>query len=309
MKSSWVFFSVVLLAVVSFQLHPICFGSGQEISSSVQQQGLRKSYGLYSSLSSFDYHSLEETSATDEKSLAKPSDSSIKEDIPDKYKTKYQEWKKEFLSTEIGRMQWSAFEHNTRFALTITISNENSRGASTGKYKWDDSGKLIAATITLGNDLNEGYPNPIYYPVLNSLLLPEQTREIDGDVLAATKMAHEFGHVNYTAKADPALYQLQGKLIPVYVKIFLSNGRNVDDPRLKDLERQIGGTPVEIWEDREYWGEVNAMLYIRDKMTNNGLRCSIFHKIKQSVNLYAKPYSQRFMEVVQLDNSPNNCGW
>ena len=43
--------------------------------------------------------------------------------------------------------------------------------------------------------------------------------------------------------------------MPQYNKIFLSNGRNANDPRLIELAKQIGGTPVEIWEDREYWGK------------------------------------------------------
>src|SRR5882724_5604017 len=34
----------------------------------------------------------------------------IKEEIPDKYKDRYLEWKSEFLSTDTGRNQWSAYE-------------------------------------------------------------------------------------------------------------------------------------------------------------------------------------------------------
>ena len=55
-------------------------------------------------------------------------------------------------------------------------------------------------------------------------------------------------------------YKLENRLIPVYNQIQLSNGHNVSDPRLVDLARQMGGTPVEIWEDREYWGETNDVL-------------------------------------------------
>ena len=40
-----------------------------------------------------------------------------------------------------------------------------------------------------------------------------------------------------------------------------------------ELASQMGGTPVTIWEDREYWGETNAMLYLRDRITENGMRC------------------------------------
>jgi hypothetical protein len=78
----------------------------------------------------------------------------------------------------------------------------------------------------LGVRLDEGYPNPIYFPVMNSLVPTESSNRIDGNTLAATKIAHEFGHVKRTSQVDSAVYQLQTQLIPQYNKIFLSNGRN-----------------------------------------------------------------------------------
>lgn len=233
----------------------------------------------------------------------------IREDIPDKYKARYQEWKKEFLATEMGRGQWELFEQRANFTLKIVISRDNKRGAGTGHYEWDDAGKLVAATITLGSSLDRGYPNPIYYPVMNSLTPQESSNGLDGDILAATKIAHEFGHLTRTADSDPTLYQLQTQLMPAYNKILMSNGRNTGDPQLLDLARQMGGTPVEIWEDREYWGETNAMLYLRDRFTEDGQRCQLFHRIKQRVDLYAKGYSERFLKIAQSTASPNHCGW
>ena len=233
----------------------------------------------------------------------------IKEDVADKFKARYQRWKDVFLSTDTGKQQWATYSHNNNLTLTITMTDDNSNGASTGKYKWDSSGQLVAATITLGTHIDEGFPNPIYYPVMNSLSLPEQYRKIDQDILAATKIAHEFGHVNRTTKIDAAVYQRQIQLIPVYNKIFLSNGRNITDPKLVDLAKQLGGTPVEIWEDREYWGETNAMLYIRDKFTDDGLRCSVFSRIKRSLDLYAKGYEGRFFDIVQSTPQSNRCRW
>src|ERR1041384_5535869 len=108
-----------------------------------------------------------------------------------------------------------------------------------------------------------------YFPVMNSLISTESYVPISGNTLAATKIAHEFGHVIRTAQVDSHLYQLQGQLIPQYNKIFLSNGRKAGDPKLEDLAQQMGGTPVTIWEDREYWGETNAMLYLRDRITSD----------------------------------------
>ena len=47
--------------------------------------------------------------------------SGIKEEISDKYKKRYEEWKSEYFSTEAGRNQWEIYEHKKRFLLTIRI--------------------------------------------------------------------------------------------------------------------------------------------------------------------------------------------
>jgi len=233
----------------------------------------------------------------------------IKEEIPAKYAARYGEWKKEFLSTDAGRSQWASYQNNSHFTLIITVSRDNAEGATTGNYKWNSAGQLIAATITLGMRLDAGYPNPIYFPVMNSLVPTESSYRIDGSTLAATKLAHEFGHVNRTGKVDALLYQLQSQLMPQYNKIFLSNGRDANDPRLVDLARQLGGTPVEIWEDREYWGEANAMVYLRDRFAEDSLRCMLFNRIRHSVDMYAKGYESRFEEIAQATPSTKSCGW
>ncbi len=233
----------------------------------------------------------------------------IKEEVPTKYAARYQDWKREFLATEAGRNQWASYEHNPNFTLTIAVSRENAEGATTGRYRWNDSGQLIAATIMLGVRLDEGYPDPIYFPVMSSLVSTESINRIKGSTLAATKLAHEFGHVIRTAKADATAYQLQTLLIPQYNKIFFSNGRNENDPRLIELAAKIGGTPVQIWEDREYWGEANAMLYLRDRFTEDSMRCSIFSRIRHSVDLYAKSYEPRFIEVARATPNQRPCGW
>jgi hypothetical protein len=243
-----------------------------------------------------------------EKRSASDQGKGIIEDIPEKYATRYQNWKREFLSTEAGRQQWALYQGNPRFTLKISISRDNAEGATTGNYEWN-AGRLVAATITLGTRLDAGYPNPIYFPVMNSLGPTESFDRVSGVTLAATKIAHEFGHVNRTAKVDQVLYQLQGQLMPEYNRIFLSNGRNANDPRLIELASRIGGTPVEIWEDREYWGEANAMVYLRDRITEESLRCPLFTRIRRSVDLYARSYEMRFLEVVQASPSQKMCGW
>jgi hypothetical protein len=235
--------------------------------------------------------------------------SGIREDVPNKYLVHYHQWKEEFLSTEVGRQEWAFYANNPHFNLTIQISPENPEGATTGNYKWNEAGELVAATITLGTRLNLGFPDPVYFPVMNSLLPTDTSYQIDGNTLAAAKLAHEFGHVNRTGKVDPTLYQLQGQLIPQYNKIFLGNGRDSKDPHLVDLATRMGGTPVEVWEDREYWGETNAMLFLSDRFAENSFRCLLFSRIKRSINMYAKGYEQRFLNIAQSAPSPNRCGW
>jgi hypothetical protein len=256
-----------------------------------------------------DYHGAIETSAPPAAKLPPGDSGGIREVVPAKYVARYQHWKQEFLTTETGRQQWAFYQNNPDFTLTLVITNENPEGGNTGDYKWNQEGKLVAATITLGCRLDLGIPNPVYFPVMNSLLPTETTRNTSGETLAATKIAHEFGHVNRTARGDSVLYQLQIQLMPQYNRIFLSNGRDAGDPRLIELAGKMGATPVEIWEDREYWGETNAMLYLRDRFADDGFRCLLFSRIKRSVDLYAREYEERFLNIAQSTPSGRRCGW
>jgi hypothetical protein len=256
-----------------------------------------------------DYHAANATTLEPVGTSSANAPGGIREEIPGNYLARYRQWKKEFLATETGRQQWASYQNSANFTLTVVVSRDNPEGGTTGNYKWNEAGELVAATITLGSRLDAGVPNPVYFPVMNSLLPTETTHKIDGKTLAATKMAHEFGHVNRTAKADPALYQLQSQLIPQYNQIFLGNGRDASDLRLLELARKMGGTPVQIWEDREYWGETNAMLYLRDRFAEDGLRCLLFSRIKRSVALYARSYEERFLSIAQSTPSGSHCGW
>jgi hypothetical protein len=256
-----------------------------------------------------EYHGAIENSAPPPAKLPPGDSGGIREQVPAKYAARYQHWKQEFLATETGRQQWAAYQNNPDFTLTLVITGDNPEGGNTGSYKWNDEGKLVAATITLGCRLDLGIPNPVYFPVMNSLLPTDTTRNISGETLAATKLAHEFGHVNRTARGDSVLYQLQVQLMPQYNRIFLSNGRDAGDPRLIELARKMGATPVEIWEDREYWGETNAMLYLRDRFAEDGFRCLLFSRIKRSVDLYARGYEERFLNIAQSTPSGRRCGW
>jgi hypothetical protein len=236
------------------------------------------------------YHGFIANSGKSAENFGPGNSGGIQEQVPEKYADRYQRWKQEFLTTETGRQQWASYQSNPNFTLTVVITPENPKGGNTGNYAWNAEGELVAATITLGCRLDKGVPDPIYFPVMNSLLLTEKARNIGGKTLAATKIAHEFGHVNRTAKGDPELYQLQVQLMPQYNQILMSNGRDTRDPRLIELAQRMGATPVEIWEDREYWGETNAMLYLGDRFADDDFRCLLFSKIKRSLHLYARGY-------------------
>ena len=246
---------------------------------------------------------------TEYAAVASSESNGIREVIDNKYKARYKEWKDEFLSTEIGRAQWELYSRHASFVLTITIASGNEHGAGTSKYKWNDAGELVAATITLGSRIDEGFPTSVYYPVMNALEPYQSSKVLSGNVLAATKIAHEFGHVMKIATTDKALYALQVRLAPIYNKIFLSNGYNVKDPRLIELARQMGGNPVEIWEDREYWGEANAMLFLRDRVAKERFHCKLFNRIKRTVEEYAKPYEDRFTEIAKSQGVIYSCSW
>jgi YD repeat-containing protein len=254
-----------------------------------------------------EYHGLLANSAKPAANLYPTTSAGIHEQVPKKYAARYQHWKQEFLATETGRQQWAFYQNNPNFTLTVLVSKDNPEGGNTSNYQWNEDGKLVAATITLGCRLNEGVPNPVYFPVMNSLLPSETTHTIRGETLAATKIAHELGHVNRTARSDAALYQLQLQLMPQYNEILLLK-RDTSDPRLLELARRMGATPVEIWEDREYWGETNAMLYLRDRFADQDFRCVLFNRIKRSVDLYARSYEERFLNIAE-SIPPPRCGW
>lgn len=234
-----------------------------------------------------------EVRVADARALA-ASEDNIKEVIPDRFRKRYKTWKKEFLSTEAGREQWERYALNRDIALTITVSEERGEGAATNQYRWDDNGKLVAVTISLGSQIDSGYPSPVNYPVLNSLAPMESAPHVSGSVLAATKLAHEFGHVNRAANTDGKLFQLQDQLIPTYNAIFFQKGRNVSDPQLVALARQMGGTPVEIGRDRELWAEANALAYLRERYPERGMYEPVFKEIRRTVEEYAKEHIERF---------------
>jgi hypothetical protein len=238
--------------------------------------------------------------------VRKPAEIGIKEVVPKSLRGKYEKWKEELLSTEFGRQQWDLYASRKDFLLTIVVTKDKRFGAGTDGYEWNDDGDLVAATITLGKELDKGYPDPIYYPVMNSLSTYNEPYQISGNILASTKLAHEIGHVNFTAKVNSILFQRQNKLMASYYKIFLHNGYDTSDPRLVELAKDLGADPIDIWEDREYWSEVNAMHYLAERINKEFFYCSVFNRIRRNVSNYARNYQDRFEQVADA-NGPANC--
>jgi len=222
----------------------------------------------------------------------------IEESIPEKYERRYRKWKREFLATEAGRQQWEVFSHHPTLILTITVSRDCSTGAKAGNFNWDVSGNLIGATITLGSNIDDGYPSPSFYPVLNSLRRLDGRKAPAGSILAAAKIAHEFEHINQ-ASAGGLVYRATNEMVKTYNKLFIENGHNTHDPKLLELAVKMGGTPVEICEDREHGAEIKAMCYLFERLTDNALRRVLLANIKETINFFAVSFKQRYAEFIQ----------
>jgi hypothetical protein len=240
--------------------------------------------------------------------------SGLVERIPDHYRKRYDRWKQVFLSVSLGRELWSKYAMNQSFHLTIVVTKEQDKGAKVQDYKWDN-GKLIAATIILGSQLNSGFPGQTYYPVLGSLAFTRYPWEERSDyVLAAAKIAHEFGHIDRTSQSDAEDYQAQNELLDDYVTQFKSNGYDPNDPVLKKLEGMIGGIPEEIHGQREYWAETYSLRFLDAKLSGWEQR-QLLKVVRRTLLLpdsiaYAEPSQREWTELVpaDCDSGSINCG-
>lgn len=219
----------------------------------------------------------------------------IVEDVPIKWQENYQQWKAELFSAEVGRSRWKAFENDDSFTLTVTVSEKYIRGAGTDAFEWDADGRLIAATITLGYELDLGFPEPVYYPVLHSIsAISSYRKAIRRGALAGAKFAHELSHVENAKLENAEEFLLQKQLMPVYVSIFLSNGQNAADKKLRELADQMGGTPVELWSAREYASELDTLDYLAERLANDRQRCLVFRRLKRNLNDYSREHMPLF---------------
>jgi hypothetical protein len=234
------------------------------------------------------------------------------EQVPDHYLKRYNRWKATFLSVALGRDLWAKYAENPDFHLTIIVSKNQDKGAKVQDYKWEN-GKLAAATMILGGQLNSGFPGQTYYPVLGSLAFTRYPWEDRSDfILAAAKIAHEFGHIDQTAHSDANDYQEQDELLDDYVTQFKSNGYDPNDPVLKRLAGMMGGIPEEIHGQREYWAETYAMRFLNDKLSSWEHRqlLKVIRKAMQSSEsaIYSQPSQKEWSDLVPPEceaNAPN----
>lgn len=222
-----------------------------------------------------------------------PGNNSIRELVPGKYLKRYRSWKREYLSTAAGRKQWEKYARDRDFTLTMTVSASENRGALASDYVWNDDGRLVAATITLGDRLESGLPSPVNYPITCSLSSDVLSDSVTGKVLAAAKLAHEFGHVERTRNMDWRIYEIQQALMPEYNRIFLSNGCNPNDPRLVRLAKRMRGTPVAIAQDRESWAEMAVIEYLEEKFPGGEHHPRMPRPIKDAIRHFYAAHPDR----------------
>lgn len=226
--------------------------------------------------------------------IAKNDESGIKEIISTEYQARYRKWKQELLGTDYGRTLWNSYADRKDFLLIIKVVGNRKFGAGTDDFEWDADGQLVAATITLGKNLDSGFPDPVYYPVMNSLATLGSVHAIGDGVLASTKLAHEIGHVSFTARTNSSLFKKQNKLMESYYSIFLKNGFDTRDARLVSLQDELGAQPIEIWEDREYWSEVSALKFLVERIDRESVYCAVMTKVQENVENHARNYKDRF---------------
>ena len=111
-----------------------------------------------------EYHGFIANSVKPAENFRPSNSGGIREQVPDKYSARYQHWKQEFLSTETGRQQWAYYQNNPNFTLTLVITRDNPEGGNTGNYEWNEDGKLVAATITLGCRLDGAFQIRFIFP-------------------------------------------------------------------------------------------------------------------------------------------------
>lgn len=189
----------------------------------------------------------------------------------------YEKWKAAFLATEEGRKTWERYENDKNFKLKIVVADRGSdsqnRSAKVGDYVFDENGNFTGATMTLGRNLGKGVPGDNEsYPVSSTL------DESDTAKVGASKIAHEFGHLDDFRSLGTTFYEQQKILDDIKSRVEelgrQKRYRELDtDPTLKNLnesfQKKFGTTPIQEGINRDNRAEKQAIPTIRQIFGNS----------------------------------------
>jgi hypothetical protein len=182
------------------------------------------------------------------------------------------------LSTAEGQKLWNKYHDDKNFILNLNVTDRGSdnknKGAETGDYKFDDKGNMTGATITLGNNIGGGIGSPPSdYPVSSTL------EGSDAHTIAAAKIGHEFGHVEYNRSLGHLFYEQQ-QVISQYnekrqdelTRLNATAAQRGSDAALQRIsqqfERQFSATMETVRNQRELGAERTAIPVIRQLLNN-----------------------------------------
>ena len=87
-----------------------------------------------------------------------------------------------------------------------------------------------------------------------------------------------------------------------YNSVFRRNGYNTNDPRLLELAKKMGRTPVEISEDREHRAETKALSYLLERVKSDEFRRRFLASLKRTTDLFARSFQQKYVEIVRAQD-------
>lgn len=184
----------------------------------------------------------------------------------------YEKWKAAYLATEAGRKTWERYQNDKNFTLKIVVgdrgSDDKNRSAEVKNFVFDADGNFTGATMELGRNLGKGLPgDSSRYPILSAL-----NTENSGDI-GASKIAHEFGHLNDFRSMGKLFYEQQQILNQINARHDDLTSRKAtpvergNDPTLKQLNQkfqtQFGLSPEQNSVNRDRRADRDAIPTIR----------------------------------------------
>ena len=120
---------------------------------------------------------------------------------------RYERWRAAYLATKSGQATWNKYRDDPDFTLNIAVADRGSdlanKGAEVHDNVFDANGNYTGATLTLGKNPGSGVPSATEYPITSTV------GDQKSEVIAITKIAHEFGHLEDNRSLGKAFYQLQ----------------------------------------------------------------------------------------------------